>query len=160
MGAPPINRQREEPWRFYYAASFTPVENHYSNMRTVARLSGWKCTSRWLKESAKHAKMSPADQARMDTADIIDADVFVMSMRNPSTQGGMFVELGIALTRGMQVIIYDPRKALERQYTVFCHMSGVKRVHTIEEVAAFLEGISLVAKQPPEYPNLMAPPIR
>lgn len=98
---------------------------------------GHECVSNWLFEPALQVGDPETEAWQMrargneDIIDVSRADLFVMFAEWPSSTGGRFVELGVALALRIPVVIIGKRE------TVFSYHSTVKRYDTWAE---FLEG--------------------
>lgn len=89
--------------KFYLAGPYSDRARLAWFAEEVSRLSGWTCTSRWLRGC--HDGVMPAAAAHDDVCDVHAADVLVLDARRQSTRGGTWVEFGIALERGMPIIV-------------------------------------------------------
>jgi len=106
----------------YLAARFS----RQAEMRTVRdRLEtmGHTVTSRWITgvhDDTTEGGLDGATLARFaqdDLSDIDGAELVVVFTDQPSTKGGMWVEFGFAMGRGIPAVIVGPAANL------FCHLT-------------------------------------
>lgn len=93
-------------------------------LRPQIEAHGYEVVSRW--------HMEPQDdnverQCLVDYNDVRVADIVYM-FTGGSTRGGMYVELGLALAWGKEIILIG-----EREECVFMHMPGVQQHDTLEQ---------------------------
>ena len=97
--------------RFYVAAHDRLLASMVANVITLA---GHECTSTWIKN-----EFSPTDEhtfeermsiAFEDVEDVCRSDVLVLVSGAEKYSGGKFVEAGIAMGRGIPVIVIGRRE--------------------------------------------------
>jgi len=75
---------------------------------------GYEITARWLRQEFKHTdERSEEDKRRIaceDYNDVVLSDILVLISGNDKYPGGKFVEVGIALARGKEVIVIGRRE--------------------------------------------------
>ena len=121
--------------KFYLAGPYSERARLADMAGTIERASGWVCTSTWL--SGAHDECAPEQAAEDDVADVREARALVIDATRSSTRGGMWVEFGIALERGMPIVVVAPFSA---RLTVFAFLPGVTwRSHAEPAAAALVQ---------------------
>ena len=143
-------------WRFYLAGSYSARQQLGATSRTIETATGWECTSRWLDGSHDAGKRHPVNAAREDVEDLLAADIMVLSMQFNSSQGGMWVELGIALSHEMHVVVLKPKAG---SVTPFLRLDGIKYVDTLGELQSYMAGLSMNSSAPPRFPGRPGTPV-
>ncbi|MXX91099.1 MAG: hypothetical protein F4213_05670 [Boseongicola sp. SB0677_bin_26] len=91
---------------FYLAGSFKDQDVLLDWAGELERMSGWKCTSRWLHEKVEKVDERVLANAAVECRDDLDrADVLVIIAKDSST-GGLWWEFGYAVGTGMPVVIW------------------------------------------------------
>ena len=103
-------------WTKIYLAGRFRDQALFKSLRDDLTLCDYKVTSRWIDRSSDRPDDTEWSKeygplcAETDFADIHDADVFVLYLKNGvSTRGGMYVELGYALCLDMDIVIIGGR---------------------------------------------------
>ena len=102
--------------KFYLAGAYNARLELAAAAEAIERVSGWRCTSRWL--TGEHNEAEPPDgsggdhqgaalrkAANDDVADVREAQALVLDASLDSTRGGMWIEFGIALERRMPIVV-------------------------------------------------------
>lgn len=106
----------------YLAARFSR-QTEMRAIRDRLEAAGHTVTSRWITgvhDDTTEGGLTGATLARFakdDLADIDSAELIVVFSDQPSSKGGMWVELGYAMGRGTPVVIVGPAVNL------FCHLT-------------------------------------
>ena len=114
--------------KYYLAASYYDKDEAREIANEIDSQSNWKCNSRWL--GGGFDSSSPEGAALVDLEDLNEADVIVV-LHGKSSEGGMWVELGIALESGKSVIVMI-KDCVKTQLPIFAFLSQVYR-YTIPE---------------------------
>ena len=144
-------------WRFYLAGSYSAMQQLHATSKTIEATTDWKCTSRWLDGNHDTGKLDPVKAAREDVDDLLAADIMVLSMQFDSSLGGMWVELGVALSHGMHVVVLKPNRATP--ITPFLRLNGIKYVDTLGELKSYMAGLSMNSTAPPRFPERPGTPV-
>ena len=102
-------RTVEREKTFYLAGSYSARKRLYAESRILTGATGIRCTSRWLK--GLHDGVKPKKCAQDDIEDVEAAVVFILYLDKPSTTGGMWVELGLALAQHKEIYIISEGEA-------------------------------------------------
>ena len=112
--------------KIYIAAPY-PIRDLAIEVMTTLEDAGHVITSRWLKSPDELAD----EHARKDLADVDEADLLLAM--NPegwenSGTGGRHVELGYAIARGKQVVLWGERT------NIFHYLSNVRVIKGLKEL--------------------------
>ena len=89
--------------QFYLAAGYSARRTmKQAAERIAARAAGWQCCSRWLEGGHDNTASSVCGDD--DLEDVRAADAMVV-FHGPSTRGGKWVELGIAIERRIPILL-------------------------------------------------------
>lgn len=104
------------------------------HVASVLRAAGHNITSRWLNSEFKPTDHHSAEERRViaqeDFDDVVAADGLVLVAGPDRYPGGKFVEAGIALARGLRVVI------IGRRENMLMWMPCIESVDTPEEASA------------------------
>ncbi len=133
-------RTFNNPTKIYLAARYSRSAE-LRRYRDILEEMGHTVTSTWieggheaLKEGGPELKAARAEFAYSDIHDLRQADTIICFMEEPRTptRGGRHVEYGIALERGMELIVIGPKE------TIFHEIGEVFHYNTWEEFIANL----------------------
>ena len=112
---------------FYLAAGYSGRQHHARLGRLIEEETSAVCTSGWL--DGRHDGETALASAAEDLYDVQRAEALVL-VHGPSTRGGKWVELGLALARSKPVVMLVERrrgKIYGPPPPVFAWLSGVAR---------------------------------
>jgi hypothetical protein len=131
--------------RIYLAASWS-VRGQMLVRQRELRQMGHYVTSTWLDDDTAAVEPGPdpncddperaAGCARADAADLMLADLVIMSTDVPSTTGGFHVELGLALAAEKEIILVGPR------LNIFHYLPTIQHYDSWTEVLTYLGSIN------------------
>lgn len=113
------------------------------SIREALQRGGREVTSRWLDAVEPEDRPDDPDWANgyatkcaeRDIEDIEQADSFILYLRDEgSTRGGMYVELGFAISGGLEICLVGPRT------NVFTYLSRVNQFDTWDAFFDWLFG--------------------
>lgn len=123
---------------FYLAGPYSDRKRLSACAGAIARESGWECNARWLR--GDHDGMLPTRAAREDVKDVRAADALVMFAERSSTRGGMWVEFGIAVERGIPIVVICDQHVAKLNVFAWLHTAGW--AGCVNEAAAELRHIA------------------
>ena len=118
---------------FYLAGPYSSRARLSQMAGVISGFSRWHCNARWL--DGTHDGMDPQHAAIEDIQDVRAADALVIDARGQSTRGGMWVEAGIAIQAGKDVIVVAPE---DRELNVFMYVANVYREKDFAQAARLL----------------------
>ena len=90
---------------FYFADSYARRGGAQDDCRRIeAGTKGWMCNARWL---SGNRPLPPETWARVDVEDLREASAVIIG-HGRSTQGGKWVELGLAIAWGKPICMIFP----------------------------------------------------
>lgn len=130
--------------KVYISASFTS-QKRLRQYRDELWKMGHQVVSSWLDETAIPANMSPDAFIRKlavkDIAEIVAADVLISDNHEPSTSGGMFIEMGVALGRFQHIQVWTVGPKGRSPF----HELADRHFDTWEECLAYVRGLQTPA---------------
>ena len=136
--------------KVYISAGFTSQKRLRQHRDELWKM-GHQVISSWLDETAMPEGMDAAafgkKLAVKDIAEIVAADVLISDTFEPSTTGGLFVELGVALGRfqHMQVWVVGPNGRSP------FHQLADRHFADWPELLAYVRGLQAPAPEPPPF---------
>ena len=129
---------------FYFADGYSRRLDALIDARQIeVGTKGWACNSRWL--LGKHDGSSPEKCARDDVQDVRDAAALIVR-HGPSTKGGKWVELGLAIAWQKPVCMIVTKGSLDGDATeppVFAYPAEFTHwAATQAEVIEWLDNLS------------------
>lgn len=115
--------------RYYFAAAFSQKER-MKEYREYLEYHGNRVTSQWIDSESEGlaAEEIPANMAKAangavtDMNDIINSDYVVVFSDVPSTTGGYYVEMGVAIALKKTLIIIGPVNNIFMTYAWIGHI--------------------------------------
>lgn len=119
--------------KYYLAAPYDCRGRAAHVAQLISEISGWRCASTWI--AGDHAGSTERKRAEDDLRDLRTAAALVLWLPQPSTAGGLWVELGYALALGKTVVMVAPAGVPQ---PVFCAVERVRFAATVEAAARYL----------------------
>ena len=127
---------RPEPKRTFYLAGNVHRRTELRRvMDAIATGTGRRCTARWLHHDLDAEGVGGEGQACFDLADAREADAVVIA-HGESSAGGTYVEMGIGLCAGSEVVVWRNAWGTDTPLPVFAHLATV-----VDSVSAVIDAL-------------------
>ena len=119
--------------KYYLAAPYDCRGRAAHVAKLISEISGWRCASSWI--AGNYPGSTERDQAEDDLRDLRSSSALVLWLPQPSTAGGLWVEMGYALGMGTRVVVVATAGV---PLPVFCAVDRVRFAASIEAAARYL----------------------